>query len=391
MKIALVSCYFIDNYGSILQSYAIQKVFQNLGSECDTVAAEKLLPGLRKAKARYYCRNLWRVGLLQSKLPRFWLTVMQKTGFRQMDVIAKQRHERFDAFRSRLQYTKACDSFEELGQLSKEYDAVVLGSDQLWRPDNIFPGYYTLEWVAPETKRLSFATSFGVSQLDRASRKRAEAFLPKFTAISVREPEGAAIVQALTGKEAAVVCDPVLLLSSAEWKVLADTSLCPNEDYIFTYFLGTKKGHRTFVKVLAAERGLPVVSVPFLDCYRKEDAQADYCFPACSPEQFLGLLMNAKYVCTDSFHASAFSVLFEKQFFAFRRFRTKSGNTNGRVLAFLRQLHLQRQEIANGVFTPECLQPIEYGPVGRRLENMRQQTFDFLKQEILCKPEVRER
>ena len=391
MKIALVSCYFIDNYGSILQSYATQKVFRSFGAECDTVAAEKLLPGLRKAKARYYCRNLWRVGLLRSKLPKFWLAVMQKTGFRQMNVIAKQRHERFDAFRSRLQYTRACDSFGALGLLSKEYDAVVLGSDQLWRPDNIFPGYYTLEWVAPKVKRMALATSFGVSQLDRASRKRAEAFLPEFASISVREPEGAAIVQALTGKEAAVVCDPVLLLSSAEWKTLADTSLCPNEDYIFTYFLGTEKRNRTFAWALAAETGLPIVSVPFVDCYRKEDTRADYCFPACSPEQFLGLLMNAKYVCTDSFHASAFSVLFEKQFFAFCRFHAKSGNTNGRVLAFLRQLRLQRQEIANGAFTPECLRPIDYGPVRCELESMRQQTFDFLKQEILCKPEVRER
>ena len=372
MKIALVSCYFIDNYGSILQSYATQQYFKSKGVTCHTVAVEKIRPLLKKAKLRYYLRNAWDCGLLRSKLPMVKLSVLEKIGLHKIGNARKERHNRFEAFRQRLAYTQAASSFEELRRISQEYDGVVLGSDQLWRPDNIFPGYYTLEWVSPKTKRLSLATSFGVSQLDRYSQKRARDFLRRFSAISVREAEGAAIVQTATGQTAAVVCDPVLLLEAEEWNALADTGLCPDRDYIFAYFLGNSKKHRAFVKDLSVRTGLPVVTVPFVDCYCKEDAKAAFCFPEAGPEQFLGLLRNAKYVCTDSFHASAFSVLFEKQFFVFDRFHTKRGNTNSRIHSFLRELEIEPGDTA-----------IDYSTIDRRLVQLKRRTEQFIETEIL--------
>lgn len=206
MKLGIVSCYFINNYGSILQAYALQEYLSARGIECDTISVEELKPYLNVKKRQYYFHNIHKLGLLASKLPMIYLKVLQKINYRNLGQMYGERVRSFDDFRKNFNLSnKSAASPEQLTDLSEMYDMLVLGSDQLWRPDNIFPEYYTLSWVPDNIPKVSYATSFGVSELDGHYKSRAKTFLNRFSAVSVRESSGQHLVEELTGKTPCLV------------------------------------------------------------------------------------------------------------------------------------------------------------------------------------------
>ena len=385
MKLGIVSCYFINNYGSILQAYALQKYLETKGIECDTVSVEGLKPYLDAKKRQYYFRNIRKVGLLFSKLPMIYLKVLQKINYRKLGHRYSERVQKFDNFRKNFNLSaESAASLKQLTDLSAMYDMVVVGSDQLWRPDNIFPEYYTLSWVPDIIPKVSYATSFGVAELDRCYTSKARAFLNRLSAISVRESSGYRLVKELTGKISCVVCDPVFLLTKKQWNMLSDTSSCPNQKYIFTYFLGEGKKCREFAEKLSSVTGLPVLGVIHNDSYTASDESIDYPIASCTPNEFLGLISNAEYICTDSFHATAFSTIFNKNFFAFNRFTSQKHGTNSRIESFLRMAGLETRLISNpGKADCITLTDIDYAPVNDKILSFINKSYDFIETEIL--------
>lgn len=344
MKIAIVSCYHIHNYGSVLQAYATQEYLTRLGAECRTVETGRLNAYFSQRRKKYYLKNLLDGRLLLRKYPMAELRLLQKLSPR----LGRQWQRRQEGFRT----FRKCISFLENDAVCPEalagvvggYDAILLGSDQLWRPDNIFQDYYTLNWAPEDIPKYAYATSFGISRLDKDSCLRAKAFLPRFTAVSVRECHGRQLVKRLTGQDVPVVCDPVLLLTSREWSEISDCSRCPDRPYILTCFMGKKDTGRRFARMLAQKTGMPVVGIVCNDCYVARDEKLDHPIADASPEQFLGLIENAAYVCTDSFHAVAFSVLFRREFYCFSR----NSGTESRLESFLSCLGLQDRFLGKG-------------------------------------------
>ncbi len=385
MKLGIVSCYFINNYGSILQAYALQEYFSTKGIECDTISAEGLKPYLNAKKKQYYLHNIHKAGLLLSKLPMIYLKVLQKINYRNLGYRYGERVRKFDDFRKNFNLSKeSAASLKQLTDLSAMYDAVVVGSDQLWRPDNIFPGYYTLSWVPDSIPKFSYATSFGVAELDRDCKSKASSFLNRFSAISVRESSGSRLVKELTEKNPRTVCDPVFLLSKNQWDALSDTSRCPKQKYIFTYFLGEGKKCREFAEKLSAAAGLPVAGIVHNDSYIASDECIDYPIDSCSPNEFLGLISNAEYICTDSFHATAFSTIFNRNFFAFNRFTSQKHGTNSRLESFLSMTGLENRLIINpGKANDMILNDIDYETANSKILSFINQSCDFIEKEIL--------
>lgn len=376
MKIAVVSCWFTNNYGSVLQAYATQRYFDEKGMHCDTVSAKSLRPYLIKQKKRYYLKNIHRLSLLASKYPQAKLAIIRK-------LIASERKAftnrvaKMNNFRNRFSFVgENAKTLAEMTEVVKEYDIAVLGGDQLLRPDNILPSYYTLEWVPDKVKKVSLATSFGVSELDNASKKHAKLFLPRFSHLSVRENTGCDIIKEVTGQTAVQVCDPVFLLKTENWADLADDSYCPKSDYIFAYFLGTQKWHREYLKKLSKETGLPIVNIPCLDSYLPIDKKMDFNCADASPEQFLGLIKNAKYVCTDSFHVTAFSAMFHRDFLVFKRHSGKKYATNSRIDSFLQTLSLQGRCIES--IDSELPESIDYTGTDDKLNGLILKTEEYI-------------
>lgn len=385
MKLGIVSCYFINNYGSILQAYALQEYLSARGIECDTISVEELKPYLDAKKRQYYFHNIHKFDLLASKLPMIYLKALQKINYRNLGQMYGERVRSFDDFRKNFNLSnESAASPEQLTDLSAMYDMLVLGSDQLWRPDNIFPEYYTLSWAPDNIPKVSYATSFGVSELDGHYKSRAKAFLNRFSAISVRESSGQHLVKELTGKVPCLVCDPVFLLTKDQWNTLSDTSRCPNKKYIFTYFLGEGRECRKFAEELSAVTGLPVSGIVHNDSYVASDEDIDYPIDACTPNEFLGLISNAEYTCTDSFHAAAFSTIFNKNFFAFNRFKSQKHGTNSRIESFLRMAGLENRLISSQCKTCDiALENIDYKMANNRILLFINKSCDFIEKEIL--------
>ena len=385
MKLGIVSCYFINNYGSILQAYALQEYFGNKGIECDTISVAGLQSYLHTKKRQYYFRNLHKAGLLFSKLPMIYLKILQKINYKNLGRMYSERARTFDDFRKNFKLSnESASSLAQLTALSEMYDMIVVGSDQLWRPDNIFPKYYTLSWVPDDIPKVSYATSFGVAELDRSYQSMARVFLNRLSAISVRESSGCNIVKELTGKLPCVVCDPVFLLTKNQWRMFSDTSRCPKQKYIFTYFLGEAREGRKFAEKLSAVAGLPVLGVVHNDSYIASDENIDDPITACSPNAFVGLILNAEYICTDSFHATAFSTIFNKNFFVFNRSKSQKHGTNSRLESFLKMTGLENRLISRpGEAHDIVLHDIDYERVNRKIVSYIKKSCDFIEKEII--------
>lgn len=385
MKLGIVSCYFINNYGSILQAYALQEYFRSRGVECDTISVEGLKPYLKLKKKQYYFRSIHKAGLLFSKLHMIYLKVLQKINYRNLGHIYSERVRKFDNFRKNFNLSnKSPSSLKQLTDLAVMYDMIVVGSDQLWRPDNIFPEYYTLSWVPDSIPKASYATSFGVAELGGYYKAKARTFLNRLSAISVRESSGCRLVKELTERIPCVACDPVFLLTKSQWSRLSDTSCCPRQKYIFTYFLGGGRECRKFAEKLSDITGLPVVGVVHNDSYIASDEDIDYPIGDCSPNEFIGLISNAEYVCTDSFHATAFSMIFNKKFFVFNRFKSQKHGTNSRIGSLLKMTGLEARLISDPREAYDSVtDDIDYETVNDKILLFINKSCDFIEKEIL--------
>lgn len=283
MKIAILTIQSI-NYGNRLQNYAIQKVLTDFGHNAVSLKRDPgfrgpLLSKVRSAKRSLYF-SLHRSGKLGS--------------FKRFDL----ENIRFSDERVSKEYTTA--------ELNSCYDCFIIGSDQVWNPDFDFNSELEyLPMVSPE-KKIAYAASFGVSEI--VSQKDLTAtLLNGIRQISVRESAGAGIVQALTGREVPVVLDPTLLLDNSDWSNVSRTprSLSMGRPYIFKYMLGDDANNAR-IEEIAHSRNLDVIDI------------MDPSLPI-GPSEFVWLVSHSELVCTDSFHASVFALLYHKPLAIFER------------------------------------------------------------------------
>lgn len=267
------------NQGNRLQNYALQTV---LGRYFDEV--ETLLRDRPRGVARQVARKL-----------RPFVKHDKVNLYRSFDV----QHVTFSRYR--LVCGEAPDE-----RMADSYDAFVIGSDQVWNPTFWFNS--ELEYVpfAPKDKKIAYAASFGVSEIVEARDRTAE-LLGDIAHVSVREDAGARIVRDLTGRLAPVVCDPALLLTPEEWVRIEKK---PNvaglpRRFCLKYVLGDD-AYSAAVEALAQKARLSVVDL------------GDDRVPV-GPAEFVWLVRHAGLVCTDSFHATLFSIVFDRPFAVFER------------------------------------------------------------------------
>ena len=272
-----------------------------------------------------------------------------------------------------------------MAELSKacadRYSAVLVGSDQLWLPANIAADYYTLGFVPDSVNTIAYATSFGQETLPRGSERAAMRFLPHIRHISVRERSGQKLVAKFTGRRVPVVADPTLLFDGREWMDVQQSAPLLEGNYIFCYFLGDNPPHRQFASRLAEATGCRIAALPHVDEYvRSDEDYADEALWSVGPDGFLNLIRNAQWVLTDSYHCSAFSMQYEKKFFTFRRFnRRTTQSTNSRLDTLFEQCGLADRLLTGEEAISDCINlEIDYADVHRRIDRLRQYSWDYL-------------
>ena len=231
-----------------------------------------------------------------------------------------RRKRAFDQFTHECLRTTKCryNSFDELNTNPPEADLYIAGSDQIW---NVFyetgqdPAFY-LEFVR-QGKRASYAASFSYLDIDEANMKRISNSLHKFTAISVREQQGLELLSQM-GLNGTWVLDPVFLLPVVEWERLANINV-PTEKYLLVYDFERNSDLQNFASTYAQRKGLKIYSIN--DTYPL--TYADRNFNSAGPREFVGLIRHCAAFVSNSFHGTAFSILFHKPVFVFNRHRHK--------------------------------------------------------------------
>lgn len=380
-KVGIVSCYFKHNYGSMLQAYATQKILDDWNIPNETINLEKLDKEIAKGKRKYYTSQIVNFSFLKAKLGMIKLKLYCKFANGDLRKNIRIRDEKFEEFIKNFHLSKAYEIVDDICK-EGEYTDVLVGSDQLWLPVNIVADYYTLNFVPETINKISFATSFGVSQIPEKYKVQYQTFLKRIEHLSVREDSGVKLVKELTGREAKLVCDPTLLFNQEEWMSIQQEEPIVKDKYIFCYFLGKTVEYRKFAERLKAKTGYKIVSLNHLDEYVKySDQFADEAPFEIGPSEFLNLARNAEFVCTDSFHGTVFSLIFHKKFFVFRRYPNQSKvSTNSRLDSLLKIVDLSDRMLDGEEDVSELMEKeIDYEGVDRKLEEFREESKTFLR------------
>ncbi|MDO5476634.1 MAG: polysaccharide pyruvyl transferase family protein [Eubacteriales bacterium] len=383
-KTAIVSCYFQPNYGSMLQALATQMALDRLGLDNETICVEGLQGTIRQRKLLYFTKAaltsdilLSKAGMASARLRR----MIPGSTYRKM---LQARRKAFQEFRDRyFRLSDCCSTREELQKACAEkYSAVLVGSDQLWLPANIAADYYTLSFVPEGINTIAYATSFGQSDLPRDIRKKAAGFLPAIRHISVREKSGQRLVKKLCGRRVPIVADPTLLFTGEEWDCALRDGPAAEGRYIFCYFLGNNPEHREFASRLSGATGARIIALTHVDEYvRSDNGYADEAPWDTGPSEFLDLIRNAEWVCTDSYHCTVFSMLFRRRFFTFRRYSRKTiQSTNSRLDTLLEQCGLTDRILTGTEDISVCKsRVIDYSAVYRRIDKLRKYSWQYLR------------
>ena len=372
-KIARISIVGFDNFGCILQNYALEKVLCKYGTVDTLFDNEK-----EYIDKRYYfewnLKNIIKFIINRAGVRRFFTS--KKFLF---EVARAVRGRDFCSKYMNIRYNVDFDTVDS------EYDYFVVGSDQVWNPGLPAKGdkyrkrkvsrIKYLKFASPE-KRIAYAASIAQPDIPPALRDSCKESIDEMAHIAVREYEGAELIKKYTGRDVDVVLDPTMLLSSDDWSKIENKPywLDHDEKYLFTYFLGERIDD--VVNKIASQRNLRVINMLDLDNFEHYTT---------SPEEWIYLIHHAELIYTDSFHGTVFSILFKRPFVVCDRIgKGIYSQMNSRINTLLKQFNLSsRRGTSSNLYEIGDPYNIDYGDVDSVLKIKRQEAYDYLNSSIL--------
>lgn len=327
MKIKTLTTYDVYNYGASLQAYALQTYLADLGNDVEIINYQ---PEYLTRKYDYKWVN-----------PESWMSryVVTRCVYRIMKYLQRQttlgRKRKFDEFNHKILKETKCKylTYDDLCQNPPEADLYIVGSDQIW---NVF--YETGRDLAfyfdfvKKGAKASYAASFSYLDIDNENLERIKKSLSTFKAVSVREYQGIDILNKI-GIKGTWVLDPVFLLSVDKWKMLM-SDFKKTEPYLLVYDFEGNGLLEKFAKNYAKKKGLKIYSIT--DTYPRLYAEKN--FNCAGPKEFLSLIYNCDAFVSNSFHGTAFSIIFHKPVFVFNRHRHK---VNSRMQSLMKLFELE--------------------------------------------------
>lgn len=379
-KVALSTWFSYHNYGTALQVTALYHLLSQLGKDVDVV---NYVPVGKCVKRPVYNG----VASVCCELCNKTLNKIKSGVYaRDSGVYASEsRANLFDEFLDEhLTFTSKCTTLSDFEKLNDSYFTFVCGSDQIWNPTEHNPRYF-FDYVSKSRLKVSYAPSVGCPRIeDEDVARRMKKLCGRFDALSTREESGSRIVSELTGRDVETVIDPTLLMGASQWNDLTGESVAPSEPYLLAYMLGYNKEHWKRIYELASLLDLPVRVIPVF----KRDLKRKGCITdPVGPTEFVSLIANASYVCTDSFHGVAFSINFNCDFCVFERFkRGASGSQNSRIYNILEKMGLQARLALDGVSNGELVSKIVWTEPNRLLLAQREHSLNWLKDALALEP-----
>jgi hypothetical protein len=376
-----------NNYGTSLQGYAMIKKILSLGYEVEIIEYDKRLSLLDKLIYVYYALRVGAIKVLKKRM----FPNRDRKKHPQYANGLKQRTKAVDAYKAKklIPFFHRYTGYKSLVEGSKNYDVVIVGSDQVWTPLSLPNRYYNLLFVDDSVRKVAYASSFGVSTIPTFQWKATGRYLDRFFKIGVREQQGKVIVESLSHQEAHVVADPTLLLSREEWEkeiaedisesTLSNRLRAEKGQYIFCYLISPNEEARMQAKELSLQTQLPIITIRHMEQYRAIDETIGDVAPyAVDPNDFVRYISHANYVCTDSFHCTVFSIIFHRQFLTFyRTSNNDKNNRNSRIDSLFSVLGINPNHIYNGDING-IKDPVDWGDVDMKLMKLRHESMQFL-------------
>lgn len=350
MKVGIITwcCYY--NFGTYLQAYALQTFLKRNGYENYILndyhySVERPLFTKIKIALKYFVKNTF---------------LRKRCAYLKTDSISSRQYEDFKSSYLAVDYKVV-----PLIELNNRYDVFVCGSDQIWNPGGFSRKGNDFYFASFATKpKISYAPSIGVRKIPDEYKKHFLELISDFSFLSVREKSASKVLSDICGKKIETVLDPTLLLDRSDWLKLLSS---PKTDtkYLFLYLLTYNQHYVDVAYDFAARHNLRVRVVKSYGInLHIKDAE-----PA-GPLEFLNLLAGASYVMTDSFHATIFSIHYQKDFVIFKRFKdTDLIGQNSRVENLLERVGLKNRLVGEGAL-PLLYQQhsIDYQVVDERLK-----------------------
>ena len=374
-KIGILTFFYNTiNYGGALQAYALSKVLNDKGFHAEQISYKIQSTNQHES----ILHRIKRKGVL-SIAAKLIDMVYCKLNANRIAKLKEQKQEAFKHFTGEMiPHTEKIYTSNIIKETVALYDAFITGSDQVW---NGYDYAYYLDFVPESKQKISYAASIARASLSGSQKEVFRKSLSTFDSVSVREAEAVALLKDVTVNEPVLVADPTLLLAKEDWELVCQ-ECAVDGDYVLCYFLGDNRKAKMLAKKFANQNELKTVFIPInYGIASVFDAQyADISRNDVSPQQFIYLIKNAKYIFTDSFHAMVFSFLFRKQFFIFKR--NKQNEMSSRIDNVAEYFNAS----ARVCFTNEretiqyinSCPPMDYEEDFSQLEELKKRSFEFL-------------
>lgn len=369
MKIGIITWFQGDNYGTNLQAIALQRYLREQGYDVELLNFVVAVNDGKKRKQSFIKRILkqpenyaWRYfgrkykNQIDEKIALIYATVAKYCCF-----------------------TKKIEDESSYIQVCNSFDLLICGSDQIWNP-NWYHRFFYADYPEIKTRKISYAPSLGVNSIQNEKQSLIKRSLSTFESVSVREENGAELLKDLSPVEPIVVLDPTFLLDKSEWNLIASKKRILEGPYVLSMFLTDNLMHWHAAKEFSRRKNMKHVVIPYCGL---SYAQGDVLCANAGIEDLLALIRDAEYVLTDSFHITVFSLIFNRQFFVFRRFLDDNFTSqNARVENLLKNLGLSKRLLPFKAFHITEFDSIDYAKVQKVLSTEICQSKIYLQNAI---------
>ena len=368
-KVGIITFHESPNYGAILQAFALQRFLRDEDYDaeiidyCNPGRSHSQVSGIKKFRSKIWKLTFWK--LFRSK---------------KREHNTEKFKDKYMVF-SNLKYTNS----NMIANSPPNYDYYITGSDQVWNPrNNAYDPTYFLSFAPDEKKKISYAPSFGLKKLPESYKFFCKPLVERLNEVSIREKSGAELIKEICGLTTRVVVDPTFLLDMEIWDKIAGPVNPKREGYIFCYYMpGDKKVEKAIKNIsmkISIETGLKIVNAG-KKVYGRIKWWENTRYDA-GPDEFIRLIRDADCVITNSFHGTAFSIIFNKNFLVpVNLDLPKEDALNSRIIDLLDLLGLQNRLCDTEAAVEFCdKHPIDYGNVNNLLVKEVQKSKKYLLQ-----------
>ena len=388
MKIGIITYVKCDNYGAELQAYAMQYIYNKLGYDAEIIDLEKQTKDISSSLSTIIpaILNRFKIYGLKAPIKIYSLIVdvlKRKYAIRKFAKEIEAKHLMYTSFfDNKIKHSDCHYSLKNIYEEELNYDVFVAGSDQIWNymHTDFLDVYFLMFANKYKAKKISYAASISVPDIPSHLQRKYKNYFENIDYIGVRELNAKDIVERYSNKTATVVLDPTLLILKDEWKRNVANEIITNDKYVLIYTLSGSKYIKDLAKNIAVQLGnIRVINIKPNFIPEKEDG-IEHLYNV-GPQEWVGLIMNASYMVTDSFHGTAFSINFN---IPFTTLLNPSSNMNSRVLSILEITNLKERIIYDDGTNkmPKNLS-IKYAPVNDIINEWRVKSRNFITSSLI--------